>query len=76
MKKMAWIAAFVMFFVGNAVAGNYCRDSRNTSTEFCESVRKSEEALQKVRELLEKADQLSKRVDKSLEEQRNETKPR
>lgn len=58
-----FVLAFVVLFSTNAVAGEYCDDARNASSEFCESIKKSREALDKVRELLDRSKDLSKKIE-------------
>ncbi len=72
MKFFAIVFVIVCVFTGSASAGEYCSDARNASSEFCNAVRKSEEALRKVRELLEKSKSIQKEIDRQLEQNKRE----
>ena len=71
---MKIVFAACVFFVAatTAHAGDYCNEPRNASTEFCVAVKKSEEALQKVRELLEKSKEIQKEIDRQLDQKHKE----
>ena len=72
MKFFLIVFVTTLAFSGAASAGDYCNDVRNASSDFCESVRKSEEALQKVRELLERSKSIQNEIDRQMEQKARE----
>lgn len=72
MKFFSIVFVTILSFTDTASAGEYCNDARNASSEFCDAVRKSEEALRKVRELLEKSKSIQKEIDRQLDQNKRE----
>ncbi len=67
------LAAFVFFATAaTAHAADFCDQPRHATSDFCDAIKKSEEALQKVRELVEKSKQIQEEVDRQLEQKRKE----
>ena len=76
MKFFLIVFVTILAFSGAVSAGDYCNDARNASFDFCDAIRKSEDALQKVRELLEKSKSIQKEIDRQLDQKVKEMQKR